>query len=205
MPSNFQADPQVPVTGTLHHLSRYQALRSNPDARAFPTPQHIRRDLRILTPEYFCDRDGQIHVGQIVVHEDLIPSLEIIFPELLKMKFPITIMVPISAFHWDDELSMRSDNTSGYNNRFIASTVDTDNPRPSMHAFGRAIDLNPRRNPCRSEGIWVPQGAKYNPERPGTIARNSSVAALFKDHGYRCGVDWEDPFDPQHVELPLAV
>lgn len=184
----------------LHLMDTKTATGRDPN---FPcplsVPEAIQRDLIVLSLN-FISFDDTLHTGQLVVHRKIAASVRRIFEDLLWHRFPIGSMVPIVAYGWDDERSMKANNTSGFNYRYIAGT-----DRLSSHAFGLAIDINPWQNPCRSHDIWQPAGARYDPLAPGTITRDSVVAGIFREYGFDCGVDWQEPFDPQHFQFPLVI
>lgn len=184
----------------LHFLDTKTAIgRDSNFPCPLPIPEAIQDNLIVLLSN-FVSFDEVVHTGQLVVHRRIAARVRRVFEELLYHRFPIGSIVPIVAYGWDDERSMRANNTSGFNYRYIAGT-----DRLSSHAFGLAIDINPWQNPCRSHGIWQPTGARYDVTAPGTITRDSKAAEIFRNHGFECGVDWEEPFDPQHFQFPLAV
>ncbi len=59
----------------------------------------------------------------------------------------------IDRYGGDDHRSMHHDNTSAFNCRFVNGTT-----RWSMHAYGKAIDINPRENPYVSGELRLPSG-----------------------------------------------
>ena len=138
--------------------------------------------------------DGE---GIIEVHRDLAADVEALFQFMLTRRFPLSCVLPIACFKWDDECSMLANNTSGFNYRKIAGK-----DRLSKHAFGRAIDINPWFNPCIQDGITQPAGANYVPSRLGTLTADSPVTQFLKSHGWIWGGDWTSLKDYQHFEKP---
>jgi hypothetical protein len=188
-------------TAALHLLDEATALG---DDQGFlcplPIPREIRQNLVVLHLEYVSFEE-ELHIGQLVVHRKIAHKVEKGFKYLVRSRFLIASMVPIAAYGWDDMRSMRANNTSGFNYRYkTGSTTDL-----SLHAYGLAFDINPLWNPCRSRGIWIPPGARYDSSVPGTITKNSVVAQVWRDLGFVCGVDWQEPLDPQHFQFPLIV
>lgn len=176
-------------------------LREHPRAELWyynprrPAPIEIANELCVVeTLRYGFDRRD--HLGHLVVHRELENDVRAIFAHLYRAEFPIARMMPISVFDWDDEVSMRMNNTSGFNYRYIAGSNP---PKLSQHAYGRAIDINPWLNPQLKAGIPSPRGARYDPSRPGTIAENSIIVQLFRERGWDWGGEWPDP-DYQHFE-----
>lgn len=140
-------------------------------------------DAQRLLDVYYYGFDGKLHKGQLVVHESVESDVEKIFAFILEVKFPVKKAVPISAYDWSDGASMQDDNTSAFNYRFIAGTK-----RLSNHAFGKAVDINPRENPVvYSDGRISPSGAAYDPTKAGTFSADHPVVQKFIELGWRWG------------------
>ena len=111
-------------------------------------------------------------------------------------------MIPIVKYDWNDHTSIRDNNTSAFNYRVIAGT-----DRLSHHAFGRAIDINPKVNPyLNRDGISDPPGFHYNPQAQGAITDEDMVVKTFLSYGWKWGGHWkqeEGRVDYQHFEKPL--
>ncbi len=87
--------------------------------------------------------DGQTHRGELVVHQDVVADVIAIFGQLYEMGYPIAKMSTVDHYPGaEDELSMEDNNTSAYNCRPLPGSDE-----PSLHAYGRAIDVNPLINP----------------------------------------------------------
>ncbi len=114
---------------------------------------------------------------------------------MFKLNFPIEKVVPIVAYGWDDETSMRDNNTSAFNYRFVQGTEILSN-----HSYGRAIDINPLFNPYVKGSVVQPHGATYSPARSGTIVDKDSVVLLFEGVGWTWGGHWQNLKDYQHFE-----
>jgi hypothetical protein len=140
--------------------------------------------------------DRRLHNGTLIVHRTVAGDVVAIFRRLYAQRFPIRRMVPVSAYRGSDHASMAADNTSSFNCRFVGGTR-----RWSMHAYGRAIDLNPRENPYVSGGrVSPPAGRAYldrRRERPGVIAPGGAVVRAFASRGWEWGGVWSAP-DYQH-------
>lgn len=147
--------------------------------------------------------DGQTHRGELIVHEDLVPEVLAIFERLYRLRFPIEKIRAVDHYPAaDDELSMEDDNTSAFNCRSIPGT-----DRWSLHAYGRAIDLNPLLNPCvYSSGAIEPRNATEYLDRgrtdPGIFHDGDPAVHVFTDLGWRWGGAWTTPVDYQHFERP---
>lgn len=133
--------------------------------------------------------DGQTHRGELIVHQDLAPQVVTIFARLYRLGFSIEKIRTVDHYRdADDELSMEDDNTSAFNCRGIPGS-----DRWSEHAYGRAIDLNPRLNPCLyPTGAFQPQNARGlsgpRPHRPGPAARRRPGRARL--HRQRVALGW---------------
>lgn len=178
------------------NLRKEVALRQNPHVIC---PEDIIQCQELIDVTYFSF-DGKIHRGQLVIYGELVEDIRTIFNVMLEQRFPITSVIPLAdpRFHWDDELSMEADNTSGFNYRMIALST-----RLSNHAFGRAIDINPQRNPYITEDFIKPKSAIHNIKEPGTIIRGDTIYSTFKEMGWIWGGDWENHEDYQHFEKPI--
>jgi peptidoglycan L-alanyl-D-glutamate endopeptidase CwlK len=140
--------------------------------------------------------DGRLHEGQLVVHQDLAAEIREIFSLLKKAGFPIARAVPIVRYAWSDEASMAADNTSAFNYRLVAGT-----DRLSLHASGRAVDINPLRNPALyPDGRVAPAGALYQPGDPGVFADGHPAVCAFLERGWRWGGHFDHVRDRHHFE-----
>ncbi|MDZ7624772.1 MAG: hypothetical protein U5J96_10065 [Ignavibacteriaceae bacterium] len=84
-------------------------------------PQSILENLR-LVDVYYYGFDEKIHKGQLVVHKDVVLDVIEIFELIRESRFPIGKVVPISKYGWSDENSMKDNNTSAFNYRFISGS-----------------------------------------------------------------------------------
>jgi D-alanyl-D-alanine carboxypeptidase len=152
-------------------------------------------DLRKLTVDY-VGFDGRAHVGTLVVNRRVTRDVELVFQRLYAARFPIRRMQPIARYGGSDDRSMAADNTSAFNCRYAVA------PGPkswSVHAYGRAIDVNPLENPYLEGGRVLPQrGAAFTDRtrvRRG-MAEGGRVEA-FAAVGWGWGGRWGAP-DYQH-------
>ncbi|HVW82423.1 MAG TPA: M15 family metallopeptidase [Candidatus Paceibacterota bacterium] len=160
-------------------------------------PEDVRKTLALVEIPYLSF-DRQDLRGRLVLHRSLAEEVKEIFAILRGRSFPIDKMRPIVAYGWDDDASMADNNTSAFNYRPIAGTA-----RLSNHAYGCAIDINPRQNLYEraADGLVLPPGARYEPIARGTVI--PSVAEVFKSRGWNWGGDWESHKDWQHFEKIL--
>jgi len=162
-------------------------------------PPEVLSTLALIEVRYLSF-DGKVHQGQLVLHKGLVEDVQHLFHSLLAAQFPLEKCVPIVAYDWDDEASMRDNNCSAFCYRPIMGT-----DRLSNHSFGTALDLNPRLNPYFArDGKVYPEGATYDPSVMGTITATSDVVALFKALGWEWGGDWESVKDFQHFQKLLV-
>jgi hypothetical protein len=160
-------------------------------------PEAIKKNLRIVAVSYFSF-DNKEHQGQLVIHKNLVSDIKFVFNMIKEKRFPISKVIPIVKYNWDDEQSMKDNNTSAFNYRFIIGTKKLSN-----HCFGTAIDINPLLNPFIRKDLIQPEGALYDPHKDGTIEGNSFIVKEFKKLGWTWGGDWKDRKDYQHFEKKL--
>lgn len=144
------------------------------------------------------------NTGILTVNNDLIADLKIILKKLFdEPSFSMSLVIPIYHFGWDDQKSMWSNNTSGFNYRYISRTTKLSN-----HSIGRAIDINPRVNPWVSRsGEMDPANGSIDPLEPGSFLPGSSahyLVQIFRDKGWSWGGDWKSIKDYQHFEKKIS-
>lgn len=163
-------------------------------------PESILNSQKVVRVLYYSF-DNLIHAGQIVVNEIVIEDIKKIFEVILENKFPIAKVIPISNKkyykngNWDDELSMQDNNSSGFNYRKI---IGTDNL--STHASGLAVDINPKINPYISPKLIQPQGAVYDPTKPGVLTKDCPVVKIFESLGWLWGAELIGKVDYHHFQ-----
>jgi peptidoglycan L-alanyl-D-glutamate endopeptidase CwlK len=167
-------------------------------------PEEIRRRQRLVDLTYL-GFDGNVHEGQLVVDEELVNDVVDVFRIAREHAFPITSVIPIAhkdfreEGRWNDDLSMEANNTSAFNYR-----ETTGGGKLSMHALGRAIDVNPRLNPYIKGDLTLPKGATYVPEAPGALFKEHPVVQAFLDRGWTWGGEWTSLKDYQHFEKAVS-
>lgn len=140
--------------------------------------------------------DGRLHAGRLVIHRDLAADIRAIFAWMERSRFPVATVVPIVRYGWSDDASMADNNTSAFNYRFVGGTE-----RLSLHALGRAVDLNPRINPViYADGRIAPPGAAYRPGAPGTVYPAHPLMEEFRRRGWTWGGDFKTLKDYHHFE-----
>lgn len=155
-------------------------------------------ELRLVRATY-VGFDGRDRQGSVVVAARYAKGMLAVLRRLHAKGFPIRRMELIDRFGGDDHRSMHHDNTSAFNCRFVNGTN-----RWSNHAYGEAIDINPRENPYVS-GSYVspPEGRAYadrDERRPGMIFGHGVVTSSFERIlGWEWGGLWPSPTDYQHL------
>lgn len=158
-------------------------------------------NLRMLTLSYW-GFDDQPHTGALVVHADVAQSIVDVFKRLYDARFPIRSMQPVDKFGASDNASMDADNTSGFNCRLAV----TSGPASwSVHAFGKAIDVNPVENPYLESGrVLPPAGSAYvnrNDVRPGMAVPGGVLMDAFASAGWLWGGRAGGFSDYQHFSV----
>ena len=161
-----------------------------------------RSDLKYLV---FIHRnlDGDAMVGEMVVNKDIAADIIEIMEQLFEGSYPIEKARLIDYYDADDETSMRDNNSSGFNWRYIKGT-----DKLSNHSTGLAVDINPLYNPyyksTRRREIIQPQTGQPYLDRtadfPFKITDDDLCHTLFAAHGFTWGGSWESPKDYQHFE-----
>lgn len=193
-------------------LHRRATGASQPDVRvepvgagtAFPLAQSWRpgcpvgpADLRAVTFPHHRP-DGTTSRGVLIVHRDVVHDVVTLVRTAWGSRFPITQARPVDDFGGDDGASMAADNSSAFNCRTVAGTTTF-----SQHAYGRAIDLNPVRNPSvRGGRVDPPAGSGYldrGEVRPGMLVEGGAIVDAVDRVGWGWGGRWSSGSDFQHV------
>jgi hypothetical protein len=160
-------------------------------------PHTILENLELVTVYYYGFDDG-LHQGQLVGHKDVAKDIKEIFKFIKESGFPLNKVVPISEYNWSDEESMKDNNTTAFNYRFISGTRVI-----SKHDNGLAIDINPLLNPYIKNGVSIPTSCTYDTTKAGTISSGSQLVNEFKKRDWTWGGDWKSLKDYQHFEKSL--
>lgn len=151
--------------------------------------------LRLLSLSY-VGFDGTPRTGELVVAARAVPAVVEVFRALFDARFPIRSLRSVDAFGGSDDASMAADNTSAFNCRQAVGGSGW-----SQHAYGLAVDVDPRENPYLYGGqVLPPQGAAYtrrSPYRPGMAVTGGVLVRAFTAQGWGWGGRWKDP-DYQH-------
>lgn len=198
-PAIAVADPPAPVTPTFEARSAplTEAFRLRMQGRSHHEGCPVALDaLRAVELTHWTP-SGAVEKGTLVLHADHVDVAVNAFRLAFEARFPITSMRPVHAFDGDDGASMRADNTSAYNCRRVKGTNTY-----SEHSYGRAIDVNPLRNPwVRGDRVDPPEGSAHairDPLRPGMLGADSALVKAFEAAGWGWGGRWSSLKDYQH-------
>ncbi|WP_109508869.1 M15 family metallopeptidase [Nocardioides speluncae] len=158
-------------------------------------------DLRIIEMPHH-GFDGEVHRGELMVHQDIARDVVRVFRELFRAGFPIRRMELVERYGGSDDESMAADNTSCFNHRPIERAPE----RTSNHSYGKAIDLNTVKNPYVLDDTVLPPAGRDHLDRtdvrPGMIVDGDVVVRAFAKYGFEWGGHWTTLKDYQHFEIP---
>ena len=164
-----------------------------------PVPLEDLRYLRVLHVGF----DGQTHEGEMICNTSIAEDLLDIFQKLYEAGYQIEKIRLVDEYNADDELSMRDNNSSCFNFRFISHTTTI-----SKHGLGLAVDINTLYNPYvkmvdgkfnlepATAGDYVDRSRDF----PHKIDENDLCYKLFTEHGFEWGGNWKSVKDYQHFE-----
>ena len=159
------------------------------------------RYLKVLHRNY----NGKIQVGEMICNVEVANDVLEIFRGLFEQQYQIYSMFLVDNF-WTgdglttDEASVRENNTSCFNYRRASDAANL-----SIHAYGKAVDVNPRDNPyvvLGANGWYTDPHIDYAPGEEGYISPDTRVALphamngsdpcvlAFKARGFSWGGDW---------------
>lgn len=158
------------------------------------------RYLHLLHKDY----QGRTKSGELICNVYIASALLDIFIKLYEADYPIEKIRLVDEYNADDEMSMRDNNTSCFNFRFISHTN-----KISKHGLGLAVDINTLYNPYIKEidgkRILEPANAENYVDRrkslPYKIDKNDLCYKLFIEHVFEWGGNWENRKDYQHFEV----
>lgn len=151
---------------------------------------------------------GEIQVGEMIVHADIAEDVLQIFQELYENAYQIQSMYLVDNY-WagngndTDYASIEANNTSAFNYRPVTGGTHLSN-----HAYGKAIDINPQQNPY----VWIENGVDNwshanadlyidrNSGESHMIGHEDTCYRVFAKYGFTWGGDWSNPKDYQHFQ-----
>ena len=152
--------------------------------------------------------DGDIQVGELIVNQDVVEDIFLIFMELFEAEYQIQSMYLIDNYWTGDPETSDSASIDANNTSAFCFRQATGSGKLSNHAYGRAIDLNPQQNPYVSYSTGKPKW--YHENASDYIDRDTGLAHMvthedlayqvFTKYGFRWGGDWNNPKDYQHFD-----
>ncbi len=159
--------------------------------------------LRVLTVRHW-GFDGRPHTGRLVVNRDVAVPLAGVFRKLYALRFPIRHLRLDDMYGPARDRPRDGDVSGSFECRQAVPspcTGGTGNGSWSNHAYGHAIDLNPRENP------YVGCGRTRDPTRERYLDRSRhrkgmvtpAVVRAFRSIGWGWGGNWSgDTKDYMH-------
>ena len=173
--------------------------------RNCPVPLSALRYLHVLHKNL----RGEVLEGELICNEKIAASLIEIFKQLYTENYPIEKIRLIDEYDADDELSMRDNNSSCFNFRYVSFTN-----RISLHGYGLAVDINPLYNPyiktVDGKKIIAPDNSADFEDRtkdfPYKITEDDLCCRLFAEHGFKWGGrDLSAELDYQHFFIEAGI
>ena len=143
--------------------------------------------------------DGKVYVGELIVNVSIANDILEIFKALYKEGYQIEKMRLVDEYGASDEQSMEDNNTSAFNYRNVGLTS-----KLSKHAYGLAIDINPKQNPyVHADGTCEPASSyayidRNNENLEHMIGPGDLCYELFISYGFKWGGNWNGNKDYQH-------
>ena len=160
-------------------------------------------DLRLLHVLH-KDLEGNTHKCELVCNVYIASDVLEIFKALYGAGYPIERVRLVDEYNADDETSMRDNNSSCFNFRFISHTT-----RISKHGLGLAVDINTLYNPYVKEvngkrNVEPATAEEYTDRTksfPYKIESGDLCYRLFTERGFEWGGEWKTVKDYQHFEV----
>ena len=165
-----------------------------------PIPLEDLRYLHVLHK----DLQGITHGGELICNVYIASDVLEIFRALFLADYPVERVRLVDEYDADDETSMRDNNSSCFNFRFISHTT-----RISKHGLGLAVDINTLYNPYvktakgkltiepATAGKYTDRSKKF----PYKIEKGDLCYKLFTERGFEWGGEWKTVKDYQHFEV----
>ncbi len=188
---------------SYHKISN--GVKKRIQGKSYKKNKHVNlNQLRYVRIKHY-DFNGEVKKGELIVNRKIAQDIVEIFYELYQNRYPLTEVSLIDKYGASDKRSMSANNTSAFNYRKIAGTKTL-----SRHAYGMAIDINPRINPYVAGAFIDPENGSVYAQRNAKkckgkyrnwmIHKNDLVYNLFVEHGFEWGGDWTRIKDYQHFE-----
>jgi D-alanyl-D-alanine carboxypeptidase len=150
--------------------------------------------LRLLTVSHW-GFDRKVHVGQLVVNRDVAVPLTTVFRRLYELRFPIRHLRLSDAYGPKRTQPADGDVTASFECRQAVPSPcsgGTGTGHWSQHAYGTAIDLNPRENPYVGCGRTRQRSSEpyLNRSRLRRGMVTPAVVQAFRSIGWGWGGAW---------------
>jgi hypothetical protein len=173
----------------IAHLSRVQAHQIVQAGEWHTGCPVALSQVRVVTYRYY-GFDHADHLGQIVVNARVASGVAEVFRKLFALRFPIRDGAFLSMY--GPHPNPNGDVTASYECRQAAASPCTGKARTgtwSMHAYGEAVDVDPRENPYVGCGMTRDKTAvsymKRSDVRPGMV-----TPAIFRETFATIGWGW---------------
>lgn len=150
--------------------------------------------------------NGETLEGELICNSQIAETLLDIFEKLYTGNYPIEKIKLVDEYNASDELSMRNNNSSCFNFRYVSNTT-----RISKHGYGLAVDINPLYNPYikfvdGKKSIEPATAAAFEDrtkDYPYKIVAGDLCHRLFTERGFLWGGEcWKEELDYQHFFIP---
>jgi hypothetical protein len=182
-----------PFRGSVSKIPYQLRARMNSWHRG--CPRGLSR-LRLVRTRYW-GFDGTAKQGRLIVAAHWARPTLRVFRKLYAADFRIRRIRLPEAYGSDDDRLGNADVTSAFNCRFVEGTSSW-----SEHAYGQAIDINPRENPIVRANDVSPRAGRWFVDRSrrarGMIHSGDSVVRAFRSIGWGWGGNWRYPKDYMH-------
>jgi hypothetical protein len=165
-----------------------------------------RNGLRLIQVNYW-GFDGYRYRGRLIVAASLASRVAAVFTDLYAQRYPIRSMLLPDVFGRmangvgaNDLAQMAVGNTSAFNCRYVVGQEAEHSL--SLHATGRAVDVNTWENPYVGPTGTLPDSwfLTHRPASdPAVVTANGPVRRAFSKQGFSWGGVWTQP-DLQHFQ-----
>jgi len=150
--------------------------------------------LRLLTVDAW-GFDGKPYRGQLVVNRAYAPKLAQVFRRLYALRFPIRDLTLEGNYGPAGQRARHPDASGSFECRQAVPSPCTGGSGTgswSMHAYGQAIDINPRENPYVGCGMSRDKAARTYMDRSRRLAGmvTPEVVRAFASVGWGWGGSW---------------
>lgn len=144
--------------------------------------------------------DNTIGRGQLVLRADIVDTVVAALRDGANANFPLDKLRNPDAYGANDPAMMRDNNSSAFNCRAVVGNPYAMSP----HAYGRAVDFNPRQNPYQdATGRWWPDNGLLWRDRTrndvGMLKSNGPLVRGLTSRSFFWGGNWGNP-DWHHFE-----